>query len=125
MGDMLCSTNNEPTEDDDKQTADYVNRTLDELVKGTYDKLDIGGTATSSLLYDHQLQRTQLYPDSEMVNQQQPLQPLSEQPHPQPSPQECNDTSFPRIESLCLLSPSAFDGGQLEDLEGLKLDNGW
>uniref|UniRef100_A0A182QCN5 C2H2-type domain-containing protein n=1 Tax=Anopheles farauti TaxID=69004 RepID=A0A182QCN5_9DIPT len=131
MDDTPCAANTEATEDEDKQTADYVNRTLDELVKGTYDKLDIGGAAAaaaaaSSLLYDQHLQPTQLYTDPEMVSNQ-PLQPLSEQPQSHPSPQqEVNETpSFPRIESLCLLSPSAFDGAQLEDLEGLKLDNGW
>ncbi|XP_050069081.1 zinc finger protein 135 [Anopheles maculipalpis] len=116
----LCNPIGEPTEEDVKQTADYVNRTLDELVKGSYDKLDIGNATTSSLLYDHQLQSQQLYGDPGMANL---LRPLSDQPQPQSS--GGSEPNFPRIESLCLLSPSAFDGGQLEDLEGLKLDNGW
>ncbi|XP_053670550.1 zinc finger protein 250 [Anopheles nili] len=96
----------------DKQTADYVNRTLDELVKGTYDKLDIGNSSSSSLLYDLQPQTQQLYNDAEMLQQ------------PQPHTSSVSP-SFPRIESLCLLSPSAFDNGQLEELTGLKLDNEW
>uniref|UniRef100_A0A182VVU3 C2H2-type domain-containing protein n=1 Tax=Anopheles minimus TaxID=112268 RepID=A0A182VVU3_9DIPT len=120
IGDPLCNAVVEGTEEDDKQTADYVNRTLDELVKGSYNKLDISDASASSLLYDHQLQTQQLYSDTGMANQ---LQPLSVQPQPQPS--VGNESNFPRIESLCLLSPSAFDSGQLEDLEGLKLDNGW
>ncbi|XP_053659788.1 zinc finger protein ZFP2 [Anopheles marshallii] len=118
MGEPLCNV--EPTEEDDKQTADYVNRTLDELVKGTYDKLDISNASAAALLYDHPLQTQQLYGDTGIANQ---LQPLSEQPQPQSSAN--SEPNFPRIESLCLLSPSAFDSGQLEDLEGLKLDNGW
>uniref|UniRef100_A0A182PRP2 C2H2-type domain-containing protein n=1 Tax=Anopheles epiroticus TaxID=199890 RepID=A0A182PRP2_9DIPT len=100
-------------EDEDKQTADYVNRTLDELVKGTYDKLDLGNASSPSLLYDHQLQPPQSFYDDIGIANQQPQSSTN------------SDTNFPRIESLCLLSPSAFDGSQLEDLEGLKLDNGW
>uniref|UniRef100_A0A182RF35 C2H2-type domain-containing protein n=1 Tax=Anopheles funestus TaxID=62324 RepID=A0A182RF35_ANOFN len=120
IGDALCNAVVELTEEDDKQTADYVNRTLDELVKGTYDKLEISNASSSSLLYD-QLQTQQLYSDTGIANQ---LQPLSEQ-QPQPQPSATSEPNFPRIESLCLLSPSSFDSGQLEDLEGLKLDNGW
>uniref|UniRef100_A0A182M760 C2H2-type domain-containing protein n=1 Tax=Anopheles culicifacies TaxID=139723 RepID=A0A182M760_9DIPT len=120
MDDALCNSVVEPSEEDDKRTADYVNRTLDELVKGSYNKLDISETSASSLLYDHQLQTQQMYGDTGMANQ---LQPLSEQPQLEQS--VGSEPNFPRIESLCLLSPSAFDSGQLEDLEGLKLDNTW
>uniref|UniRef100_A0A182SFE5 C2H2-type domain-containing protein n=1 Tax=Anopheles maculatus TaxID=74869 RepID=A0A182SFE5_9DIPT len=89
----LCNPIGEPAEEDEKRTADYVNRTLDELVKGTYDKLDIGNVSASSLLYDHQLQPQQLYSDTGIANQ---LRPLSEQPQPQSS--GSSEPNFPRIE---------------------------
>uniref|UniRef100_A0A182JYY2 C2H2-type domain-containing protein n=1 Tax=Anopheles christyi TaxID=43041 RepID=A0A182JYY2_9DIPT len=120
-GSLPCNAITESTEEEDKQTADYVNRTLDELVKGTYDKLDISNASSPSLLYDPQLQpQSTLYSDAGIANQ---LRSLADQPQAQSSAN--SETNFPRIESLCLLSPSAFDNGQLEDLEGLKLDNGW
>uniref|UniRef100_A0A182HKI0 C2H2-type domain-containing protein n=2 Tax=Anopheles arabiensis TaxID=7173 RepID=A0A182HKI0_ANOAR len=124
MEGSLCNISAEPNEEEDKQTtADYVNRTLDELVKGTYDKLDISSASSPSLLYDAQLQpQPTLYGDAGMANQ---LRSLSDQTEPPQSSSAGSETNFPRIESLCLLSPSAFDGGQLEDLEGLKLDNAW
>ncbi|XP_052869213.1 zinc finger protein ZFP2 [Anopheles cruzii] len=99
-------------DDDARQTAEYVNRALDELVDGTYDKLDISDGA-STTLYN---QQQPLYADSDQI--QLPRQ--DQRPHPATS-----EASFPRIESLCLLSPSAFDSSQLDDLESLKLDNGW
>ncbi|XP_058116990.1 zinc finger protein Xfin [Anopheles ziemanni] len=115
-----------PMEESNKQEVDYVNRTLDELVQGTYNKLgNIAGTCDSSAtLYDHQTQQQPIYSIS--INEAQFKQPhpaqLEQVPAASNSPM---DGSFPRIENLCLLSPSAFDSGQLEDLEGLKLDNGW
>uniref|UniRef100_A0AAG5CZR8 C2H2-type domain-containing protein n=1 Tax=Anopheles atroparvus TaxID=41427 RepID=A0AAG5CZR8_ANOAO len=100
-----------PMGDDNKQTADYVNRTLDELVQGTYNKL-----------YDQQGQQQQLHSSPVNETQFKPTHAPQLQQIVSSSP---IDGNFPRIENLCLLSPSAFDGGQLEDLEGLKLDNGW
>ncbi|KFB42781.1 AGAP001294-PA-like protein [Anopheles sinensis] len=115
-----------PMEQSNKQEVDYVNRTLDELVQGTYNKLDsIARTCASSApVYDNQAEQQPIYSIS--INEAQFKQPqpaqLQQGPTASTSPM---DGSFPRIENLCLLSPSAFDSGQLEDLEGLKLDNGW
>ncbi|XP_049548952.1 zinc finger protein 27 [Anopheles darlingi] len=105
--DPFCATGQDQMAEDARQTAEYVNRTLDELVKGTYNKLDVSPTT----LFEQQ-QQPQIYGDLQSTRLQQ-------------QPSVSTESNFPRIENLCLLSPNAFDGGQLEDLEGLKLDNGW
>ncbi|XP_058059016.1 zinc finger protein Xfin [Anopheles bellator] len=111
---IFTETTHESMADDDaRQTAEYVNRALDELVDGTYDKLDISDDRASATLYS---QQQPLYADSDQLQ----LQRQDQRPHP-----ATIEASFPRIESLCLLSPSAFDSSQLDDLESLKLDNGW
>ncbi|XP_050101453.1 zinc finger protein 497 [Anopheles aquasalis] len=107
----FCAPGQDQMAEDARQTAEYVNRTLDELVKGTYNKLDVNHVSPTTL-FQQQQQQQPLYGDLETNRLPQ-------------QPSVSNETSFPRIENLCLLSPSAFDGGQLEDLEGLKLDNGW
>ncbi|XP_035775470.1 zinc finger protein 624-like [Anopheles albimanus] len=110
--DTFCAPGQDQMAEDARQTAEYVNRTLDELVKGTYDKLDASHVSPTSLFEQQQQQQTHLYGELESNRLQQ-------------QPSVSNESNFPRIENLCLLSPSAFDGGQLEDLEGLKLVNGW
>lgn len=103
----------------DIKSEDDINRTLDELLNESYDKMGIGEHQTS-YQDDHQ-QNPNPYHHHNNHHQQQQLG--------MDGASSAGETSMivPRIESLCLLSPNprdlmAFDGEAMEVIDSIKLD---
>lgn len=108
----------------DIKSEDDINRTLDELLNESYDKMGIGEHQTS-YQDDHQ-QLPNPYQHHNLHHSQQQQQQQQVELNGAGS---AGETSMivPRIESLCLLSPNprdlmAFDGEAMEVIDSIKLD---
>ncbi|XP_039452122.1 zinc finger protein Xfin [Culex pipiens pallens] len=92
-------------EDDATRSDDYINRTLDELLKESYDKMGISGD------------QSQLYAAMDGGSGGSSTSGVGE-----------SSVLVPRIENLCLMSPGprgdlmSFDGESMEVIDSYKLD---
>ncbi|KAL1395035.1 hypothetical protein pipiens_002929 [Culex pipiens pipiens] len=92
-------------EDDATRSDDYINRTLDELLKESYDKMGISGD------------QSQLYAAMDGGSGGSSSSGVGE-----------SSVLVPRIENLCLMSPGprgdlmSFDGESMEVIDSYKLD---
>ncbi|XP_062558411.1 zinc finger protein 628 [Armigeres subalbatus] len=100
----------------DIKSEDDINRTLDELLNESYDKMGISEHQTS-YQGDHQHN----HPYAQIGHHQHQTSATME-----PGASGSGDTGLivPRIENLCLLSPSpmGFDGEAMEVIDSIKLD---
>lgn len=93
-------------EDDANKSEDYINRTLDELLKESYDKMGISGD------------QSQLYAAMDGGSGGSSSSGVGGE----------SSMLVPRIENLCLMSPGArgdlmsFDGESMEVIDSYKLD---
>nr|XP_029724636.1 LOW QUALITY PROTEIN: zinc finger protein 628 [Aedes albopictus] len=111
----------------DIKSEDDINRTLDELLNESYDKMGIGEQHTSYQDDQHDHQQPLNNPFASITHHHQ--QEQHQYNSMEAGASSSGDTGMiePRIENLCLMSPSprgmmSFDGEAMDVIDSIKLD---